>query len=89
MLKIGKKDKEKGSNGKEEKKNKVFGAVLDRNCTTIPHILETCVVYLDSTGLDFEGVFRKSGSLAQMNEYKAKFDNGTDKSITRCTTIST
>lgn len=55
---------------------KVFGASLDPNCTTIPTIVEACVVYLDAMGLDLEGVFRKSGSLAQLKEYKNKFDNG-------------
>lgn len=58
----------------EEKK--VFGAALDKNSSEIPFILEACVVYLDSTGLDFEGIFRKSGSLMMMNDYKARFERG-------------
>eukprot|EP00026_Physarum_polycephalum_P004986 Phypoly_transcript_05012.p1 GENE.Phypoly_transcript_05012~~Phypoly_transcript_05012.p1 ORF type:complete len:624 (+),score=137.22 Phypoly_transcript_05012:112-1983(+) len=63
--------KEKGKS-----KSKVFGVDLDGNSKEIPPILETCVVYLDATGLEMEGVFRKSGSVVLMNQYKAKFDNG-------------
>lgn len=66
-----------GKKGKVDEGKKVFGVALDRNCKEIPHILETCVVYLDGIGLDLEGIFRKSGSLLQMNDYKAKFDRGT------------
>lgn len=56
--------------------NKVFGAALDPSSTCIPPILEACVIYLDATGLELEGVFRKSGSLQQLKEYRAKIDNG-------------
>jgi len=73
------KDKESKKNGKvlpvaEEKK--VFGIALDKSCTEIPHIMEACVTYLDSTGLDFEGIFRKSGSLNMINDYKGRFERG-------------
>ena len=64
--------KDKGKSGK----GKVFGVVLDGASKEIPQILEACVVFLDATGLELEGVFRKSGSLVTMNQYKAKFDNG-------------
>lgn len=68
--------KEKGKSGK----SKVFGVVLDTTLKEIPQMLESCVVYLDATGLELEGVFRKSGSLTVMNQYKAKFDNGINNS---------
>lgn len=67
----GKKDT-KGKSGK----SKMFGVVLDGSSKEIPQILEACVVYLDATGLEIEGIFRKSGSVVVMNQYKDKFDNG-------------
>lgn len=70
MLFGAKKDKGKPA------KSKVFGVELDASSKEIPPILEACVMYLDATGLEIEGIFRKSGSLVTMNQYKAKFDNG-------------
>ena len=55
---------------------RVFGGTIDRDSDEIPHVMSQCVEYLDATGLEFEGIFRKSGSLMQLNEYKAKFDRG-------------
>ena len=54
----------------------VFGVPLDTETTQVPPVLVKCVEYLDTTGLEFEGIFRKSASVATMNEYKAKFDKG-------------
>jgi hypothetical protein len=68
--------KEDGSVGGPAKK--VFGGTIDRNSEEIPVIMTKCVEYLDATGLEFEGIFRKSGSLAQVNEFKARFDKGED-----------
>lgn len=58
-------------------KPRVFGGVIDRDSESIPLVVSKCVEYLDATGLEFEGIFRKSGSLVQMNEFKARFEKGT------------
>ncbi len=67
--------KNANANGKKEK-HKVFGASLDSLSTEIPYIMEICIMYLDEFGLDLEGIFRKSGSLTTVNEYRARFEKG-------------
>jgi len=73
-----KKDFFKGGEKKKDAGSVVFGGSIDRTSTQIPSVLNKCVEYLDATGLNFEGIFRKSGSLAQLNEIKARFDGGED-----------
>ena len=66
--------KKKSSEGSNHPK--LFGGTIDRKNPQIPPVMSKCILYLDKTGLEFEGIFRKSGSLAQMNEFKARFEKG-------------
>lgn len=67
-----------GGENKKKEEGVVFGGSIDRTSNEIPVVMMKCVEYLDNTGLHFEGIFRKSGSLAQLNELKAKFERGED-----------
>ena len=58
----------------------VFGVSLDelfrRDSSAVPMIVYKCVQAVDLFGLDFEGIYRTSGSAPHIMEMRAMFDNG-------------
>lgn len=49
---------------------------MEREKGGIPLVVNDCVSYLDSHGLETEGIFRKSGSTSLIEYYKDQFDQG-------------
>ncbi|KAI8642407.1 hypothetical protein BD408DRAFT_416458 [Parasitella parasitica] len=45
---------------------------------TIPLIVEECIKEVEKRGLDYEGIYRKSGGAAQIRAIQLAFDNGED-----------
>lgn len=43
---------------------------------TVPLIVEECIKEVDARGLDYEGIYRKSGGAAQIRAIQLAFDNG-------------
>ncbi|KAH8548383.1 hypothetical protein BGW37DRAFT_431011 [Umbelopsis sp. PMI_123] len=43
---------------------------------TIPHLVKQCIEAVEKRGLDFEGIYRKSGGASQMRFIQQAFDQG-------------
>lgn len=43
---------------------------------TVPLIVEECIKEVEARGLDYEGIYRKSGGAAQIRAIQLAFDNG-------------
>jgi len=71
--------------------SKVFGvdlktAVLRSNKShyLLPAVVYKCLTYLGQRGVSEEGIFRLSGSVADMKKMKEQFDQGSDVNVTLC-----
>ncbi|KAF2074052.1 hypothetical protein CYY_004621 [Polysphondylium violaceum] len=63
-----------GSNLISPRKGKVFGNALPLFDDNIPDIIIQTTEYLEHFGLDTPGIFRESGSLQQIQNYKSLYD---------------
>ena len=43
---------------------------------SVPYIVEACIQEVEKRGLDFEGIYRKSGGAAQIRAIQLGFDQG-------------
>ncbi|PRP85552.1 hypothetical protein PROFUN_06784 [Planoprotostelium fungivorum] len=74
---------------------KVFGAsfdeVLERQGpgAKIPAVLLELILYVEANGLDTEGIFRLSGSQAEILLLKKEYDEGRTNVLSKCTSIHT
>ncbi|ORX55000.1 RhoGAP-domain-containing protein [Hesseltinella vesiculosa] len=67
--------------GQTKKKKKcMFGYDLTAQCQQeqipVPHVVTTCIDAVEHRGLDYEGIYRKSGGAAQMRLIQLGFDRG-------------
>lgn len=58
----------------------MFGSDLSErakaeNCT-VPLVVRECIREVEARGLDYEGIYRKSGGAAQIRAIQLAFDNG-------------
>ncbi|RCH90819.1 hypothetical protein CU098_007494, partial [Rhizopus stolonifer] len=65
----------------ETKSNKsLFGSPLEERVEfegrTIPHLVEECIRAVEERGLDYEGIYRKSGGAAQTRAIQLAFEQG-------------
>mmetsp|Transcript_18280 Transcript_18280/g.25603 ORF Transcript_18280/g.25603 Transcript_18280/m.25603 type:complete len:407 (+) Transcript_18280:90-1310(+) len=69
----GKPSKKKQSKRQNGKKSNTLQ--FDRNATTIPRLVEDCIVFLDTpTALQTEGIFRLSGSQDEIQKIKTLYE---------------
>lgn len=59
----------------------IFGGLLvdqlNMENTHVPRIVEACIRAIEEQGMDYEGIYRKSGSLQQQRAIVYLFENGT------------
>ncbi|KAI8063501.1 hypothetical protein BC940DRAFT_307363 [Gongronella butleri] len=59
---------------------KIIGQDLSMLCqleqTTIPYIVKACIESVEARGMDYEGIYRKSGGAAQMRLIQVAFERG-------------
>ncbi|PRP81374.1 hypothetical protein PROFUN_11061 [Planoprotostelium fungivorum] len=72
--------------------SKVYGipidAVRDKNSASLlPPILWECISYIEAKGLTAEGVFRVSGSIAEVTSLKKDIDEGKSGIIYQCDSV--
>ncbi|GAA5798598.1 hypothetical protein EDC94DRAFT_532610 [Helicostylum pulchrum] len=75
---------EKSSSSAPAKKSisesSMFGFDLSERCQmenrTVPTIVDACIKAVESRGLEYEGIYRKSGGAAQMRAIQLAFDQG-------------
>jgi UDP-N-acetylmuramyl tripeptide synthase len=49
---------------------------------TIPLLVERCIAAVELRGMDYEGIYRKSGGAAQMRSIQLSFEQGLDPDLT-------
>jgi Rho-type GTPase-activating protein 1/2 len=49
---------------------------------TIPLLVERCIAAVELRGMDYEGIYRKSGGAAQMRSIQTSFEQGLDPDLT-------
>ncbi|KAF6032606.1 ARHGAP15 [Bugula neritina] len=64
---------------------RVFGSrlqfICDRESTTVPRFLDRCIQAIESKGLDFDGLYRISGNLAQIQKLRLLVDQSDDYNL--------
>ena len=64
----------------------IFGTDLSKlyaqENNTVPRFVRQCVAHVEACGLDFEGIYRKSGPLTQVNKLIAIANRGEDLVLT-------
>ena len=59
---------------------KLFGGSLEEYIEAtgqeIPLIIKSCIRVINLYGLHHQGIFRVSGSIVEINTFKASFENG-------------
>lgn len=56
--------------------------VAAREERTVPLVVEKCIEAVEARGMDYEGIYRKSGGAAQMRAIQQAFENGTPVDLT-------
>ncbi|KAI8810953.1 hypothetical protein BJ742DRAFT_799329 [Cladochytrium replicatum] len=63
----------------------VFGADLSRTCAVeneqVPFIVRKCIAVVEERGMDYEGIYRKSGPMSQINRIVQAANKGEDLSF--------
>jgi hypothetical protein len=61
---------------KKEMKNKIFGVELSKDSDNLNEFVTEGLIYLEKHGLNSQGIFRLSGDLSIMNEFKKNIESG-------------
>jgi hypothetical protein len=55
---------------------------VEQEGRTIPLLVERCIAAVQLRGMDYEGIYRKSGGAAQMKSIQLSFEQGLDPDLT-------
>ncbi|KAH8553365.1 hypothetical protein BGW37DRAFT_422657 [Umbelopsis sp. PMI_123] len=55
---------------------------VEAESRTIPLLVERCIAAVELRGMDYEGIYRKSGGAAQMRSIQLSFEQGLDPDLT-------
>ncbi|XP_050997079.1 rho GTPase-activating protein 4 [Acomys russatus] len=68
---------------------RLFGGDLEKfiqsSGTPVPHVVESCIRFINLNGLQHEGIFRVSGAQARITEIRDAFERGEDPLVHGCT----
>jgi hypothetical protein len=60
----------------------IFGGDLEARAeferNRIPNVVQKCIQEVEMRGMDFEGIYRKSGGATQMRQIQDQFERGED-----------
>ena len=67
----------------------VFGAALETSPSLVPSVVRKCIAFVESEGLDAEGIYRISGSTSNMARLRVEFNSHADDVLLTVTQLCT